>query len=139
MERSLVLIKPDAVERNIAGVIINRFEQHGLKIVALKMLRMDETLAKRHYAIHQGKPFFDSLVKHITSSPVIAIVFEGEKAVELIRKIVGATDPAKSERGTIRADFGISIPDNAVHSSDSPEDAAKEIGLFFTEKETFNY
>lgn len=139
MERSLVLIKPDAMKRNIAGAIINRFEQRGLKIVALKMLHMDEALAKRHYAVHQGKPFFDGLVKYITSSPIIAIVFEGNNAIELIRKTMGGTDPAKAEKGTIRADFGMDIQNNAVHGSDSPENAAKEIKIFFTEKEIFNY
>ncbi|MBN1644123.1 MAG: nucleoside-diphosphate kinase [Dehalococcoidales bacterium] len=139
MERSLVLIKPDAMKRNIAGAIINRFEQRGLKIVALKELHMDGALAKRHYAIHQGKPFFDGLVKYITSSPIIAIVFEGNNAIEVIRKMMGATDPAKAEKGTIRADFGVDIQNNAVHGSDSPENAAKEIKIFFSEKEIFNY
>ena len=139
MEKSLVLIKPDAIKRNITGAIINRFEQRGLKIVALRMLHMDEALAKRHYAVHQGKPFFDGLVKYITSSPIIAIVFEGNNAIELIRKTMGATDPVKAEKGTIRADFGVDIQNNAVHGSDSPENAAKEIIIFFAEKEIFNY
>jgi len=139
MEKSLVLIKPDAIKRNITGAIINRFEQRGLKIVALRMLHMDEALAKRHYAVHQGKPFFDGLVKYITSSPTIAIVFEGNNAIELIRKTMGATDPVKAEKGTIRADFGVDIQNNAVHGSDSPENAAKEIKIFFAEKEIFNY
>jgi nucleoside-diphosphate kinase len=139
MERSLVLIKPDAMKRNISGAIIDHFEQRGLKIVALKMLHMDEALAKRHYAVHQGKSFFEELVKYITSTPIIAMVLEGDKAVESIRKIMGATDPAKAEKGTIRADFGIDLQNNSVHGSDSPENAAKEIKLFFTEKEIFNY
>ncbi len=139
MEKSLVLIKPDAIKRNITGAIINRFEQRGLKIVALRMLHMDEALAKRHYAVHQGKPFFDGLVKYITSSPTIAIVFEGNNAIELIRKTMGATDPVKAEKGTIRADFGVDIQNNTVHGSDSPENAAKEIIIFFAEKEIFNY
>jgi nucleoside-diphosphate kinase len=139
MERSLVLIKPDAMKRNISGAIIERFERRGLKIVALKMLHMDEALAKRHYAVHQGKSFFEELVKYITSTPIIAIVLEGEKAVETIRKIMGATDPKKAEKGTIRADFGLDLQNNSVHGSDSPENAVKEIKLFFTEKEIFNY
>lgn len=139
MERSLVLIKPDAMKRNISGAIIDRFEKCGLKVVALKMLHMDEALAKRHYAVHEGKPFFNDLVKYITSSPIIAIVLEGEKAVESIRKIMGATDPKNAEKGTIRADFGIDLQNNSVHGSDSPENAGKEIKLFFTEKEIFSY
>lgn len=139
MERSLVLIKPDAMKRNLAGQIIGRFEQRGLKPVALKMLHMDETLAKRHYAVHEGKPFFADLVKYITSTPIVAIVFEGEKAIELIRKTMGATDPKKAEKGTVRADFGLDIQNNAVHGSDSPENAAKEIKIFFKDKEIFDY
>ena len=137
MERSLVLIKPDAMKRNLSGAIIARFEQRGLKPVGLKMLHMDEALAKRHYAVHEGKPFFIDLVKYITSTPIVAIVFEGENAIELIRKTMGATDPAKAEAGTIRKDFGIDIQHNSVHGSDSPESAEKEISLFFTKKEIF--
>jgi nucleoside-diphosphate kinase len=139
MERSLVLIKPDAIKRNISGAIIERFEKRGLKVVALKMLHMSETLAKRHYAVHEGKPFFEELIKYITSTPIIAMVLEGEKAVESIRKIMGATDPQKAEKGTIRADFGIDLQNNSVHGSDSLENAGKEIKIFFTEKEIFNY
>ena len=139
MERSLVLIKPDAMKRNLAGAIIARIEQRGLKTIGLKMLHMDEALAKRHYAVHEGKPFFNDLVKYIISTPIVAIVFEGENAIELIRKTMGATDPKKAEKGTIRADFGLDIQNNAVHGSDSPENAIKEIKLFFKDKEIFNY
>ncbi|MDD5288662.1 MAG: nucleoside-diphosphate kinase [Dehalococcoidales bacterium] len=139
MERSLVLVKPDAMKRNLAGAIISRFEQCGLKTAALKMLHMDEALAKRHYAVHEGKPFFNDLVKYIISAPIVAIVFEGENAIERIRKTMGATDPKKAEKGTIRAEFGLDIQNNAVHGSDSPENAAKEIKLFFKDKEIFNY
>ncbi|HEX9896480.1 MAG TPA: nucleoside-diphosphate kinase [Dehalococcoidales bacterium] len=135
MERSLVLIKPDATKRNLAGAIISRFEQQGLKIVGMKLLHMDKALAKRHYAVHEGKPFFNSLVDYITSAPIVAIVFEGQNAIELIRKIMGATDPAKAEKGTIRADFGLDIQNNVVHGSDSPENAVKEIALFFKKNE----
>jgi nucleoside-diphosphate kinase len=135
MERSLVLIKPDAMKRNVAGEIISRFEQRGLKIVGMKFLHMDKVLARRHYAVHEGKPFFNSLVDYITSSPIVAIVFEGQNAIELIRKTMGATDPAKAEKGTIRADFGLDIQNNAVHGSDSPENAVKEIALFFKKNE----
>jgi beta-phosphoglucomutase family hydrolase len=135
MERSLVLIKPDATERNLAGAIISRFEQQGLKIVGMKLLHMDKALARRHYAVHEGKPFFNALVDYITSAPIVAIVFEGQNSIELIRKTMGATDPAKAEKGTIRADFGIDIQNNAVHGSDSPENAVKEIALFFRKNE----
>ncbi len=139
MERSLVLIKPDAVQRGLAGEIISRLEKKGLKIVAMKMLHMDKNLAQRHYAIHKGKAFFDDLVNFITSSPVIAIVFQGKNAVEIIRQMMGETDPAKAYRGTIRGDFGIDIGHNLVHGSDSLENASKEIDLFFSAEEIFNY
>ena len=138
-ERSLVLVKPDAVERGLSGAIISRLEQAGLKLKALKMLHMDKALAERHYAIHAGKPFFGELVKYITSTPIVAAVFEGDKAVERIRKIMGATDPEKADSWTIRADFGSDIQRNAVHGSDSVENADKEISLFFTEGEIFDY
>ena len=134
-ERSLVLVKPDAVERGLSGAIIGRLEQAGLKLKALKMLHMDKALAERHYAVHIGKPFFNSLVSYITSGPIVALVLEGEGAVERIRKIMGATDPAKAEMGTIRRDFGLSMERNATHASDSLENAEKEISLFFTRKE----
>jgi len=138
MERSLVLIKPDAMERGLAGAIIGRLQKQGLKLVALKMLHMDEALAKRHYAPHQNKPFFPGLVVYISSAPIVAAVFEGEGAIELIRRSMGSTDPAKAEPGTIRADFGLDIEHNAVHGSDSPATAAEEIRLFFTEDEIYS-
>ena len=137
MERSLVLIKPDAMERGLAGVIIGRLQGEGLKLIALKMLRMDKALAERHYAVHKEKPFFKDLVKYITSTPIVAAVFEGEGAVERIRKLMGATDPAKSAPGTIRQDYGLDVQRNSTHASDSPENAAKEIAIFFTKKEIF--
>lgn len=139
MERSLVLIKPDAIQRGLAGEIISRLEKKGLKIVAMKMLHMDKNLAQRHYAIHKGKAFFEDLVNFITSGPVIAIVFQGKNAVEVIRQMMGETDPAKAYRGTIRGDFGIDIGHNLVHGSDSLENASKEINLFFSAEEIFNY
>ena len=139
MERSLVLIKPDAIQRGLVGIIIDRLEKVELKLRAMKMLHMDKTLAHRHYAIHKDKPFFASLVNYITSAPIIAIVFEGEKAIELIRKTMGATDPAKAEPGTIRGDFGLDIECNTIHGSDSIETAATEIKLFFDEDEIFGY
>ena len=137
MERSLVLIKPDAMHIGLGGAIIGRLERQGLKVVALKMLYLDKAVAEHHYAAHKGKHFFENLVDYITSAPVIAIVFEGEGAVESIRKVIGATDPAKAEIGTIRADFGSDIQRNTVHGSDAVETAQKEIMLFFTEDDIF--
>jgi len=139
MERSLVLIKPDAIQRGLAGEIISRLEKKGLKIVAMKMLHMDNNLAQRHYAIHKGKVFFDDLVNFITSGPVIAIILQGKDAVQIIRQMMGETDPAKAHGGTIRGDFGIDIRHNLVHGSDSLENASKEINLFFSAEEIFNY
>jgi nucleoside-diphosphate kinase len=138
MERSLVLVKPDAMERGLAGAIIARLQGEGLKLVALKMLHVDRDLADRHYAVHQGKPFFKDLLDYITSTPIVAAAFEGEKAVERIRKIMGATDPAKAAPGTIRKDFGLDLTRNSIHGSDSPENGVKEVSLFFTKKEIFS-
>jgi len=137
MERSLVLIKPDAMQRGLAGTIIGRLQGEGLKLLALKMLHMDKALAERHYAIHREKPFFKDLVEYIISTPIVAAVLEGQGAVERIRKLMGATDPAKAAPGTIRKDFGLDVQRNATHASDSPENAEKEIALFFTKKEIF--
>jgi nucleoside-diphosphate kinase len=139
MERSLILVKPDAMERKAGGSILARFENQGLKIVGLKMLHVDEELAKKHYEMHIGKAFFNDLLEYITSTPVIAAVLEGEGAVENIRKIMGSTDPAKAEPGTIRKDFGIDIQRNAVHGSDSLESAEREINLFFGKDQLFDY
>jgi nucleoside-diphosphate kinase len=135
VEQSLVLIKPDAMARGLAGTIIGRLENLGLKLVALKMLKLDRALAQEHYAIHADKPFFDGLVDYISSAPIIAAVFEGEQAVATIRKAMGPTDPGRAEAGTIRGDFGMDIEHNAIHGSDSAETAEKEIRLFFTEDE----
>ncbi len=139
MERSLVLIKPDAIERGLAWVIIGRLQEQGLKLLALRMLRMDKELAGRHYAIHADKPFYGELIDFITSTPIIAAVFEAEGAVNKIRGIMGATDPAEAEAGTIRKDFGLDIQQNATHASDSPETAEKEIRLFFGSDEIYSY
>lgn len=139
MERSLVLIKPDAMKRGLATTILSRLESKGLKIVALRMLHMDKALAERHYAIHADKSFFNDLIEFITSSPIVAAVFTGQGAVESIRKIMGNTNPTKAEPGTIRRDFGLDIQQNATHSSDSLETAEKEIKLFFKENEIFDY
>ena len=139
MERSLVLIKPDAMQRGLAGTIITRLEGEGLKLVALKMLQLNKALAQRLYAIHRDKPFFDRLVKYISSAPIIAAVFEGEKAVGVIRKLMGATDPAKAGAGSIRGDFGLDIERNTIHGSDSVATAEEEIKLFFAEDEILSY
>ncbi|MFH1775121.1 MAG: nucleoside-diphosphate kinase [Chloroflexota bacterium] len=139
MERSLVLIKPDGVKRGLNGAIINRLEGLGVKLVALKMLHMDKALAARHYAVHRDKPFFHNLVDYISSGPIMAMVFSGEGAVEVIRQAMGATDPSQSAAGTIRGDFGLDIEHNTVHGSDSVATAKQEIGLFFSEDEIFDY
>ncbi len=139
MERSLVLIKPDAMKRGSAGAIIGRLQEQGLKLVALRMLHMDKALAERHYAVHAGKAFFGDLIDYIISTPIVAAVFEADGAVERIRGIMGATDPSKAAAGTIRADFGLDVQQNATHASDSPETAEKEIKLFFSGDEIFDY
>jgi len=139
MERSLVLIKPDGMQRGLAGAIISRLEQRGLKLVAIKMLHLDKALARRHYAVHADKSFFDGLVNYISSAPIIAIIFEGESAIEVARETMGATDPAKAEPGTIRGDLGLDIERNTVHGSDSVGNAEEEIKLFFSQDEIFNY
>jgi nucleoside-diphosphate kinase len=139
MERTLVLVKPDGVQRGLLGEMISRFERTGLKLVALKMLQMDREMAGKHYAIHQGKPFFEGLVSFITSSPLVAAVFEGKNAVEVVRKTMGATDPVKAAPGTIRGDLALDIGRNVVHGSDSIENAQKEIELFFSPEEIVSY
>jgi len=139
MEKSFVLIKPDAMQRGLAGTILSRLEQSGFKMVGIKMLHLDKALAQKHYSVHEDKPFFNDLVNYITSAPIIAAVFQGEKVVEISRKIMGATDPAKAETGTIRGDFGQDIEHNSVHGSDSAETAEKEIKLFFSEDEIYTY
>ncbi len=137
MERSLVLIKPDAMQRGLAGTIISRLEGEGLKLVALKMLHMDRALAERHYTIHRDKSFYEDLLNYIISTPIVAGVFEGKGAVERIREAMGATDPAKAEAGTIRRDFGLDVQRNSTHASDSVETAEEEIKLFFSQDEIF--
>ncbi len=139
MERTLILVKPDATERRLGGAIIERLEKAGLKLVGLKMIRMDRALAERHYAVHAGKAFFKDLIDYITEAPIIACVFEGEGAVELARKTMGATDPTKAAPGTIRRDFAQDIQRNSVHGSDSAQTAANEIKLFFKDSEIFRY
>jgi nucleoside-diphosphate kinase len=136
-QRTLSIIKPDATSKNIIGKIIDRFEENGLKVVAGKLIRMDEAKAAGFYAEHDGKPFFSNLVEYMTSAPVFIQVLEGDNAVLKNRELMGATNPSEAEPGTIRADFAETIDANAVHGSDSPESAAREISYFFDEKEIF--
>ncbi|KEI06887.1 nucleoside diphosphate kinase [Clostridium sp. K25] len=131
MEKSLVLIKPDAVERNLIGEIICFYEKENLKITALKMLTASKEIAEKHYAEHKGKPYYDELITFITRSPLCAMVVEGEDAIASVRKINGNTNPSKADKNTIRGSFGISKTENSVHSSDSPDNAKKEIALWF--------
>ena len=138
MERSLVLVKPDAMERGLAGAIIGRLQARGLKLLGLKMLQVSRELAGRHYAIHREKPFFNELVDYITSTPIVAAAFEGGNAIEDIRQAMGATDPSKAEQGTIRADYGLDIQRNSTHASDSVENGKNEIALFFKQDEIFD-
>jgi len=135
VQRTLVLVKPDGVQRGLVGEIISRLERKGLKIVALKMLQMDRAMAERHYDVHRDKPFFSSLVDFITSGPVIAAVIEGQDAVDVVRQMMGETNPLKAAPGTIRGDFGLEVQENLVHGSDSEENAQEEISLFFSDKE----
>ena len=139
MQKSLVLLKPDTVQRGLVGELISRLERRGLKLVAMKLMRIDEDLAHRHYAEHVGKPFFEGLIEFITSSPLIAMVVEGEKAVELVRSIMGATNPLDATPGTVRGDFAVSMLPNLIHGSDSVESATREIELFFSPEESVSY
>lgn len=139
IEKTLVLAKPDAVVRGLAGEVIGRLERRGLRLSALKMIWVDEALAKRHYSAHVGKPFFEGLVEYITSLPVIAMVWEGPSAISVVRQTMGSTNPADAQPGTIRGDFGLDISNNLVHGSDSVESAKKEISLFFDENEIFSW
>jgi len=139
LERTLVLIKPDGVERNLSGEIIKRLEMRGLKITALKFLIVKEELARKHYAVHQGKPFYEGLIKYITSGPVMAMVLEGPNAVKAVRQTMGATNPVEAAPGTIRHDFGIVTSRNLTHASDSPENAEIEISNWFESSEIYQW
>ena len=131
MERTLILVKPDAFARNLTGEIIARFERKGLRLVALALMTMTRDLAARHYAEHEGKSFYEELVTFITSGPLVAMVLEGESAVVAARQVIGATNPLEATTGSIRGDYAIAVGQNMVHGSDSPESAAREVGLFF--------
>ena len=139
MEKSLILLKPDSIQRSLVGTIISKIEQKGIKIVGIRMLQVDENLAKQHYHIHEGKPFITNLIEFITSSPIIAIVFEAPNCVSQIRSIVGVTDPSEANPGTIRGDFASTIDANLIHASDSIESAEYESELFFPNNEIFDY
>lgn len=139
MERTLILIKPDGVERGLIGPIITRFEQRGLKLAAMKLIQVSDELARKHYAVHEGKSFFEPLIEYITSSSVVAMVLEGPEAVQVARNTIGATKPAEATAGSIRGDFGLMVGRNLVHGSDSPENAAIEVALWFDETELLDY
>ncbi len=139
IERTLVLVKPDAMNRGLAGEVISRLERKGLKLVAVKLMQVDRDLASRHYEAHTQKPFFNSLVEFITACPIIAMVVEGLGAVDTVRRTMGATDPAKADPGTIRGDLAMDIQPNLVHGSDSVESAEREISLFFKPDEILSY
>jgi nucleoside-diphosphate kinase len=139
MQRTLVLCKPDTVQRGLVGRVISRFEEKGLKLVGMKMLRVDEGLAGRHYAEHVGKPFYADLLAFITASPIVALAVEGDNAVEVVRNLMGVTNPQKAGSGTIRGDFGLNLTMNLVHGSDSLASAQREVALFFAPGELYDY
>jgi nucleoside-diphosphate kinase len=139
LERTLVIVKPDGVQRQLVGPILTRLEQRGLKIVALKLMQVSQELARRHYAVHQGKPFFEPLIQYITSGPVVVMVLEGSNAIDATRATMGATNPVKAGPGTIRADYALEMGRNLVHGSDGPETAAAEIALWFHPDEIVEY
>lgn len=139
MERSFVMLKPDAVLRRLMGTVLTRFEERGLKIVAAKMMNISEELAKEHYGEHEERPFFNDLVSYITSAPVLAMVIEGDDCISLIRKMVGATNPKEADLGTIRGDYALDTGRNIIHASDSPASAKREIALFFEDSEISEY
>ena len=139
MERPLVLLKPDSVQRNLSGELINRIEKIGFKIIGLKLMILDQTKAHEHYKEHKTKPFFNDLVSFITSGPIVAIAFQGPDCVQKIRNIMGNTNPSDAAPGTIRGDFGISLSMNLIHGSDSTESAERELQIFFAESELVDY
>jgi nucleoside-diphosphate kinase len=139
VQRTLVIVKPDGVQRGLAGAIINRFERRGLRIAAMKLMQISLELAQQLYAVHEGKPFYETLLQYITSGPVVVIVLEGRNAIEIVRRTMGATNPAQAAPGTIRADFALETGRNLVHGSDSPATAQYEIPLFFDDDEILSY
>lgn len=139
MQQTLILLKPDAVQRRLVGELTQRFERKGLRLVGLKLLKSPRELAEKHYAVHKGKPFYESLLSFLTSGPTVAMVWEGREAVAACRNLMGLTDGVKAPPGTIRGDFALSVQNNLVHGSDSAENAAIEIALWFTPTELVNY
>jgi nucleoside-diphosphate kinase len=139
LERTLIIVKPDAVQRGLIGAVLGRLEARGLKLVGLKLIAIDEALARRHYAVHEDKPFFPGLVQYIISSPVVVGVFEGRDAIAVVRAAVGATNPVNAAPGTIRGDWALEIGRNLIHASDSAETAAYEVGLYFRPEELVSY
>jgi|TARA_Y100000588_G_scaffold85529_3_gene90755 nucleoside-diphosphate kinase len=139
LEKTLVLVKPDGVQRGLIGTVIGRIENKGLKIAGLKLIHVSEELAKEHYGEHVDRPFFGDLVSFITSSPVVALAIEGDNAVAVMRTLMGGTNPQEAAPGTIRGDFGMTIGMNLVHGSDSPESAERELNLFFQKEEVLDY
>ena len=139
MERTLLLIKPDGVQRGLIGAIINRVEKRGLRIIGMKFMQVSRKLAETHYSIHEGKPFYDKLIEYIISAPVVAIAWQGNKAVAVVRQVLGATDPTTADPGTIRGDYGIDIGRNLTHGSDSVENGKAEINLWFASDELVDW
>src|SRR5690242_20215747 len=139
MQQTLVLLKPDCVQRRLVGSIIQRLEQKGLRLAAMKLVQASGALAEKHYAVHRGKPFYESLVQFVTSGPTVAMVWEGREAVSVVRALMGPTDGTKAAPATIRGDFALSVQNNLVHGSDSPENAAAEISIWFRPEEMVNY
>lgn len=139
MQQTLILLKPDAVQRRLVGEIIRRFERKGLRLAGLKLVQVNRALAEKHYAVHKGKPFYDPLLRFILSGPTVAMVWEGREAVAVARTLMGSTDGVKAAPATIRGDFAISVQNNLVHGSDSPENAAAEIALWFSSQELVGY
>jgi nucleoside-diphosphate kinase len=139
MQQTLLLLKPDAVQRRLIGTIIERFERKGLRLSALKFVQADRALAEKHYAVHKGKPFYESLLGFLTSGPTVAMVWEGREAVAVCRNLIGATDGVKAAPGTIRGDYALTVQNNLIHGSDSPENAAAEVALWFGSKELVSY
>jgi nucleoside-diphosphate kinase len=139
MERTLVLLKPDCLQRRLAGAILQRFEQKGLRLAGLKLVQATHSIAERHYAVHKGRPFYESLLSFLTSGPTMALVLEGREAVAVVRGLIGVTDGAKAAPGTIRGDYGISVQNNLIHGSDSVDNAATEIAIWFSSAELVSY
>ena len=139
MQQTLILLKPDAVQRRLVGTLTQRFEQKGLRLVSLKLIQADRTLAEKHYSDHAGKPFYESLLQFLTSGPTVAMIWEGREAIAVCRNLMGVTDGAKATPGTIRGDHALSVQNNLIHGSDSQESATKEIALWFKKEEMVSY